>query len=80
MFGASFSSFTDDVDLCTSIDNPCHYQARCFHRPDGIHRCECPFLHSGDGRKDGDGCEFRFLLVTIGTTIHHVQFFFKFDG
>ncbi|KAI9123116.1 hypothetical protein K1719_006005 [Acacia pycnantha] len=56
---------------CKDI-NECEEENRCSircHNVPGNYTCSCPWGYEGDGYKDGSGCKFPIMEISLGITI-----------
>ncbi|KAK4265735.1 hypothetical protein QN277_026749 [Acacia crassicarpa] len=54
-----------DINECEG-DNRC--SRRC-HNVDGNYKCSCPRGYRGDGYKDGSGCKFPIVEISLGISV-----------
>ncbi|KAI9123192.1 hypothetical protein K1719_006081 [Acacia pycnantha] len=54
-----------DINECDG-DNRC--SRRC-HNIDGNYTCSCPWSYRGDGYKDGSGCKFPIIEISLGISV-----------
>ncbi|KAI9122785.1 hypothetical protein K1719_005674 [Acacia pycnantha] len=54
-----------DINECDG-DNHCSRRCR---NVDGNYKCSCPWGYRGDGYKDGSGCKFPILEISLGISV-----------